>query len=170
MLKKQILVATILVVITLPAGADTVTGSVSDNLKAWAFEPPAIGGQAIVTASWKQKSKTALVLLVCEAGDEELLFGASANLNANRTARIEAGVLGDLCVVGIQGFGGKVTFRLNVQVASPEGLRRESRPDGEASSAAINLGPGALVRVDPGQFSALAEKMDQLRSLLLASR
>ena len=161
MLKKQLVVAAVLVTIALPVGADTVTGSATPNTqKLWTFVAPMGGGQALITASWKQKGNTALVLLVCQQGAEMLQFGVSANLNANRTARIEAGVLGDMCVVGIAGFGGKVTFRLNVQVSFPEGLTKQSR----AMSAGALLVPVALSR-----FPAVVEELNRLQNLL-ASR
>ncbi len=117
---KQRAVVSLLVLATLgaalPAAADTVKASVNAGAERyWGFVPPIGGAQAVVTLTWKQKGSTALVVLGCDDGSGgALIFGGSANLNLDRAARVEGGILGAACLVGVAGFGGRVSFTMNV--------------------------------------------------------
>ncbi len=130
----------------LPAAARTVKGSVGPGgERFWGFVPPIGGAQAVVTVSWKQKGSTALVVLGCDDGaGGALIFGGSANLNLDRTARVEGGVLGSACVVGVGAFGGKVSFTMNVDAEADSTSTIALRDDG--STPARHLVP--LSRAD----------------------
>ena len=155
--------------LSLPAAAATRTGSVGvAGQRIYGFIPPLGGGQAIVTVSWTQRLNTAIVVLVCGDDVDALSFGASGNINADRTARIEAGVLGETCAVGIQGFDGQINFRLNVQMAVEESPVKMSQKAGEEAS--LQSHGTTLVSVSPESAPVVVQELAKLKRTLRRSR
>lgn len=164
-MQKPALVLVALLLAGLPAAATTRVGSVgAAGQRIYGFVPPLGGAQAVVTVSWTQRLNTAIVVLVCGDAIDALPFGASGNLNSDRTARIEAGVFGDSCSVGIQGFGGQVNFRLNVQLSVEEDpVRQQSRVGEDLPLAG---GSTRLVRLKPEDAPAVVDALRAVRRSL----
>ena len=168
-LKSTVVLLAALLVLSMPVAAATRTGSVGvAGQKVYGFIPPVGGAQAIVTVSWTQRLNTALVVLVCGDQNDSVSFGASGNLNSDRTARIEAGVVGTTCVVGVQGFGGQVNFRLNLQMAAEESPVKMAQTAGEEVS--LRSHSTRLVSLRPADAPMAVRELKRLKRTLNRQR
>jgi hypothetical protein len=119
-----LLIAVIVLAVTVRVDAqdETRTGQVSgDEIKAYAFTP-SDSGQVTATLSWDNPSANLMLMLVC-GNSEAVPFGAAAG-QLDRTARLEAGILGLVqCMIGVSTFDEPATYRLNLQRSTDQTSR-----------------------------------------------
>ena len=99
-----------------PADAQaTQTGNISNGASVYYTFTPLASGQLIATLSWDSQPATLFLVLVCGTSDP-VSYGVGAG-QLDRTARLEAGILGlNPCVIGVSGMpGSSAAYRLNAQ-------------------------------------------------------